>query len=392
MKTPDSLKLDLRAAELLRALLADVPVLRHVDVRLAVDSAASGVDVIGDVQCGNQRHTLLCLAQAASQPRHVRAALMRLRDQVSRTREHVVPVLIVPWLSEAARSLCRDEGVAFLDFEGNACLRFGTVFVDRRVAGKPRAEQRPLRSLFKPKAARVLTVLMRDVSRNWRVADLAAEAGVSLGHVSNVRTRLIDLEWGESTARGMVLTAPDTLLDAWQHAPAMPMGRTERFRSALRGVTLDRALRKVLSDRHASGTVLVASFSAAQVLLGDTGTALPTWHLVADAAGLARLQSALQLQATTGPAEVEVVVHGRGGLLPDAVSKIAGKACTGALQTWLDLIAAGRPGRDMAERIRRELLSSHTAAQMSAPSGSADVVKGRSIRVRDNGNGRGTSR
>lgn len=361
MKTSDSLKIDLRAAELLRALLADVPVLRHVDVRLAVDRVAGGADVIGDIQNGSQRHTLLCMAQANSQPRHVRAALLRLRDLGSHKREHVVPVFIAPWLSETARALCRGEGVAYLDFEGNAWLRFGTVFIDRRVAGKPAAEQRPLRSLFKPQAARVLRVLLKDVSRHWKVADLAGEAGVSLGHVSNVRARLIDHEWAESTAQGFVLTAPDALLDAWRHAPVDPDGRIETFGSPLRGATLDRAIRKLLRDPQSPGTVLLGSFSAAQALLRDTNPATPTWHLVTDAPGLVRLQAALELQATTGPADVAILVQSRGVALSDAVSASPGKWCTGPLQTWLDLIASGPSGRAIAERIRTRFLPGHSA-------------------------------
>ena len=71
---------------------------------------------------------------------------------------------------------CGDEMVcyaAYLDLVGNARLAFDTVYIERTVADKPRSETRALRSIFTPKAAAILRVLLRDPDRAWRVADLA---------------------------------------------------------------------------------------------------------------------------------------------------------------------------------------------------------------------------
>ena len=75
-----------------------------------------------------------------------------------------------------------------------------------------RAESRALRSTFNPKAAAILRVMLRDPGRAWRVTDLAEKANASLGHVSNVRKALLEREWIEKQANGVVLIQPDALL------------------------------------------------------------------------------------------------------------------------------------------------------------------------------------
>jgi hypothetical protein len=57
---------------------------------------------------------------------------------------------------------------------------------------------------------------LRDPKRAWRVTELAEIAGVSLGHVSNVRTSLLDREWAQVSDRGLFLSEPDALLNAWR--------------------------------------------------------------------------------------------------------------------------------------------------------------------------------
>ncbi|MBC7052256.1 hypothetical protein G6O46_24925, partial [Salmonella enterica subsp. enterica serovar Enteritidis] len=108
-----------------------------------------------------------------------------------------MPIFIAPYISPEAQALCNEFEVGYLDLVGNARIVFDTVFIERRVDTKPPAIQRSLKSIFKPKSAQVLRVLLRDPDRAWRVADLAHTAEVSLGHVSNVRSELVDREWAE---------------------------------------------------------------------------------------------------------------------------------------------------------------------------------------------------
>ncbi|MES2942238.1 MAG: hypothetical protein V4772_05150, partial [Pseudomonadota bacterium] len=137
------------------------------------------IDLVARITAFGQEHRLVAEVRSSGQPRHVRSALLSLRDYVERQPDHVTPVLI------------REFGVGYLDLEGNARLAFGTFFISRQVVKKPASEKRELRSLFKPKSVQVLKVMLREPSRAWRVAELAEVASVSLGHVSNVRNSLL---------------------------------------------------------------------------------------------------------------------------------------------------------------------------------------------------------
>jgi len=59
-------------------------------------------------------------------------------------------------------------------------MTFGQVYIEQTGMPNPFAEKRDLRSLYSPKAARVLRVLLTDPRKAWRVQPLAKEAAVSL--------------------------------------------------------------------------------------------------------------------------------------------------------------------------------------------------------------------
>ena len=84
------------------------------------------------------------------------------------------------------------------------------------LADRPKSETRALRSIFAPKAAAILRVLLRDPGQPWRVTELAEAAIASLGHVSNVRKALLAREWIEKGTTSIILVQPDALLRTWR--------------------------------------------------------------------------------------------------------------------------------------------------------------------------------
>jgi len=137
--------------------------------------------------------------------------------------------------------------------------------------GAPPAAER--KSLFKPKSAQVLRVLLREPRRARRVIDLAQAADVSLGHVRNVRTGLLDREWARVSTDGLYLSAADTVLDASLDKYQEPDGRRTAFYTILHGRAFENVAAGVLSTASEAGNVVFASFSAAhwQAPFGRTG-------------------------------------------------------------------------------------------------------------------------
>ncbi|MET3434047.1 hypothetical protein ABIC71_003554 [Herbaspirillum seropedicae] len=344
-----------QAAQALRLLLQQVPALKLLDIEHDNSAPDSGVDFTARLKVSGKRHALVCEAKTSGQPRHVRNALLSLRDYMSHHAQDATPVLIAPYLSPDAQALCREHDAGFLDLEGNARLVFDGIFIERQVASKPLADRRALRSLFKPKSAQVLRVMLRDPQRTWRVTELAQAAAVSLGHVSNVRTALLEREWAQVAEQGLFLSEPDALLDEWRATYEPPPGRRLGFYTPLHGNAFEQAARHAMRAEEEFPAAAFSSFSAAHWLApyGRTGTQY--FHATAD--GLERLQSALKLSLTDRGENLIVTVLDDTDLMRDTQEPAPGAICTSTIQTYLDLSKAGERGREAADHLRRKLLT-----------------------------------
>jgi hypothetical protein len=348
-------KAETRASEALRGLLEKIPIIHVKDIGPEAVPGEWGPDLIVRLRVDGQPHQLICDYKSNGQPRYARFALLELRNYLVRRAPHATPVFIAPYISPAVRQLCQENGVGYLDLEGNARITFGGVFIERIVADKPVAQQRELKSLFRPKSAQLLRAMLREPGRAWRVTELSEISGVSLGHVSNVRTGLIDREWAHTSEDGLVLSKPDALLNAWRDSYTAPPGEQLCFYTPLHGRALEDAARSALRAAGESGRAVFASFSAAQWLApyGRTGT----HYFLADQDGLRKLQTALKLTSALKGENVVVTVPKDLGLLADTIEPAPGAICTSAVQTYLDLSIAGERGMEAAEHLRLERLS-----------------------------------
>jgi hypothetical protein len=152
----------------------------------------------GEVKSNGRSQRLVCEVKRSGHPRIVRAAIDHLRYFLEPREKGAYGVVIAPCLSAAAQEICREENVGFLDFEGNCRLVFDGVFIERAVPLRAATERREIKSIFAPKSAQLLRLLLRDPKLPWKVAELAEQTRVSLGHISNVRHALIDREWARS--------------------------------------------------------------------------------------------------------------------------------------------------------------------------------------------------
>jgi hypothetical protein len=335
-------------------LLAQVPAIRGVEPVLSRAWDASGIDALVGLQLEERLQPLACAVLANGQPRHVRLALWELTHAIRRDCPDAIPLVIAPFLSPASQALCKEHKVAFIDQQGNARLVFDGVFIERVAAGKPASVRRDLKSLFTPKAAQVLRLLLRDPWRPWRVTELAEKAEVSLGQVSNVRRALLDRELATVTEEGLALKDPDALLDAWSEAYAGLGGKKNSYYTTLHGKGLEDAFLELFRDQRDRPGVLLASFTAAK-WLAPYGR-IATHNLLSQPAELEHLHQTLALQPAVNGANVVVTMPAHEGVFLDAVHPSPGIVCTSPVQTFLDLSAAGERGKEAAEHLRSKLL------------------------------------
>jgi Transcriptional regulator, AbiEi antitoxin, Type IV TA system len=210
---------EVEIAARLNQVLGEVPFVHLESTTQEPRDLDSGIDISVDVTANGTPWKLLVEVQSSGEPRIARAAIQRILA-VARMREPQYGLLGAPYVGPETQKICKEAGVGFIDLAGNCRLVFDKIFIERRGFPKPKAERRPLRSLFAPKASRILRVLFDGPKQPWQVQRLAREAQVSLGLAAKVKQRLLDLEYAREERRGIQLAKPEELLSAWVAALA----------------------------------------------------------------------------------------------------------------------------------------------------------------------------
>lgn len=195
------------AARRLADMLRGVPFLSSIRTE-SLGGLHDEIDFAVSVRSKSGTRRLLCEVKQNGQPRIVREACRRLRGLIASGKKGY-PVLIAPYLSPEAASICAESGVGYLDFAGNCRLVFDQVFILREDYPNPSVQKRELRSLYSSKAERVVRVLLNAGPKAWKMKELADEACVSLGQVANVKKLLLDREWVAPDTEGFRLRSLD---------------------------------------------------------------------------------------------------------------------------------------------------------------------------------------
>jgi len=309
------------------------------------------------VTAGDRKWTLVVEEKRLGQPREVRTAVLQLERYLKHLPEDVLHygLLLAPFISEESAKICTEAGIGYADLAGNARLSFDQVFIETHGADNPFREKREKRSLFTPRAAQVLRVLLMPPLRAWKVTELAAAAGVSLGQVSNVRKLLLDREWAVVSDAGLRLSKPEELAQAWQSSYEPRPRSRETAYTLLHGEALDEAMRAALAEAGKGAHAVLASYSAARWFAPYARQA--TQFFYADKQGAEILQRHLQLQPVSRGENVVVLEPREDDVFSGRLEAAPGIWCSGLVQTWLDLSVAGERGGEAAEHLLREKLS-----------------------------------
>src|SRR5437868_5861466 len=183
----------------------------HADTRIG----GQGADLVVKFRLGGQEHVFVVEVSSLGQPRQIRAVVSRF-EEIKRELQGAYPVATAVYIGPQSARILKTHGFGYVDLSGNCHLAFENVLIEKEGKRNVRPSTRPLRSLFAPRATRVIRMLLEDVGRAWRLEELAKAAGVSLGHSHNVVKRLEDLRWVERDGNQRItLGKPADLLDAW---------------------------------------------------------------------------------------------------------------------------------------------------------------------------------
>lgn len=215
----DIKKLEKQAEEAVLNCLGSIP---DISANKAIEPLPFGAiqpDLLYQIKSADFEQLLVVEIGNNGQPKPVREKVNQLLRFIQWYREEdrdVYGIIVAPYISESAASICMDANVGYVDLVGNCYISFGTVFI--KVEGRPNAfrDDRRLKSFYSPKASRVLRVLLESpAKKEWKMEPLSKEADVSIGLVFNVKVLLDEREWIDIGEDGFSLSDPGSLLQEW---------------------------------------------------------------------------------------------------------------------------------------------------------------------------------
>src|SRR5919198_4460967 len=204
-----------QAAQRLRDLL---PKAKAWEESADVPCGGQNADLLVKFRLGEAEHTIVLEVCSLGQPRQIRAAVTRF-SELKRELPTAYPVAAAVYISPQSARILKSNNLGYLDLSDNCYLAFDNVLIEKEGKRNVRPSTRPLRSVFAPRATRVVRVLLTDPARSWKLEELARAAEVSLGHSHNVVKRLEELSWAERDDRQRIrVTKPSDLLEHWSES------------------------------------------------------------------------------------------------------------------------------------------------------------------------------
>jgi hypothetical protein len=309
-------------------------------------------DLVSRFQLAGQEHTIVVEVSSLGQPRQIRASVTRL-NEIRRELPGAHPVAAAAYIGPQSARILKNNGLGYVDLSGNCYLAFGNVLIEKEGKRNVRPSTRPLRSLFAPRATRVVRVLLIEPARTWRLEELGKASGVSLGHSYNVVKRLEELAWAERDADQRIhLSKPADLLEAW----------CESYTYRANGITSylapERVTRKFMGEiaraAVAAWRPYAFTLNAGAALLVPS-LRLPTVHCYLEGDPTPFAQGLGLRPATEADGTLHILQPYDPGVLHGAYEK-GGLKVVCLPQLYADLIHYERRGPDQAEHVRREAM------------------------------------
>ncbi len=206
--------LEQSAKKALLACLSRVPFLKVIDIQKENFEKDTHADLTVTIEHPGGIIQLIAEVKSSGQPRLAREAvnqMLRYKNQFA----DAYFVFIAPYISPKAAEICQSDGIGYLDLSGNCLLSFDKIFIEKTDYPNRFKEKRELKSLYAPKAERLLRVLLCNPGKKWKIKELAVESRVSLGQASNVKKILFDCELLSGQRGEFFLKEPAALLQKW---------------------------------------------------------------------------------------------------------------------------------------------------------------------------------
>lgn len=283
----------------------------------------------------------------------VGAALRRIAGWVSGEQRYI-PLLVVPFMGEVGKALCKQAGVSWLDLSGNA--RIVTPRLRISIEGRPNRYARRGRPSdpFAPKASRITRMLLMDPGAMIPQREVVSRTGLDKGFVSRTLKRLEAAGFVErfegSTIR---VSDPATLLSAWR--ASYDFERHQIIKAVVAARSGPDLLQRAVSRLRETPLRFAATGLAAAWVYEPFST-YRTATVYVDQLPSTGMMKLLGAREMASGANLWLVVPNDTGVFAGS-RRVDGIEVVSPLQAYLDLAAQPERAEEAAEELRRAHLS-----------------------------------
>ncbi len=341
-------KIEKQAQEAVRIVFGKAPFLELKSIESNVFNSIDTVDFRVTIEASGVEQRIAVEVKTNGEPRYARQAIQSLTRLVE-NNQCSYGVFLAPYISPRSADLCAQASVGTIDFSGNCRISFDRIYIENE--GKPNsfARKRDIRSLYSPKASRVLRVLLVNPQRSWKTQELANEAKVSLGQVANVKKLLADREWISETDPGILLSRPSELLTEWSENYSYEKNEAYDYYSLKQPPDIESELASYCDNNDIE--YALSGFSGAN----RTAPAVRGQRVMAYVSLIGdKLENALNLKKVASGANVTLFVpHDEGVYYGSSNNSIR---IVSPVQLYLDLKKYKGRGEEAAETIRKQVI------------------------------------
>ncbi|HEX7478485.1 MAG TPA: type IV toxin-antitoxin system AbiEi family antitoxin [Polyangiales bacterium] len=265
-----------------------------------------------------------------------------------------IPLVAVPFMSEAGRRACEAARVPWFDLSGNAHIVAPRLRII--VEGRPNRFRGPGRpaSLFAPKSARVVRWLLMYPERAFTQREIARSTAMTEGFVSRIASRLeADSYVIREPSGALRAKDPQLLLDAWREEYQFSKHNIIRGHVSARSGD---ALARFVSDTlvHDKVEHAATGLAAAWQLTHFAAFRIATFFVTHEPS--AELKAKLGFRDDARGANLWLVVPNDAGVFHGAEAR-EGLRCVHPVQAYLDLKGHPERAAEAAERLRTDFMS-----------------------------------
>lgn len=204
----------IESISVLKELLGRVPVVE--DIQIADKSEHGFTVILQERGSGSFEIHVTCLK---------RAVPSSVKEVVSQSNGQLYCIIMAPYISDASAKICETYGVGYCDLSGNCLIQMDSIYISNKGNPNRYPVENHAKTIFKSSAkttSLILRELMKDVSKRWKIKELAEKVGCSIGMVSRVKTYLCEQSWAVMDSSGLHITDSESLMKEWSRAYEIP--------------------------------------------------------------------------------------------------------------------------------------------------------------------------